>query len=197
MFMQNGLGAVYDIEVQVPKAASTGYGPWAGGPDIFQALPQMIDWYLTLKQNYLTLQNNAMKYDPISQAAIVKEFSIDIKRLQQKAANLAVTFGYTLWENGYNDTAILNYGMNLIEKAGLQNEDIFKNKYYDSQKRIQQLTGQIAAELTTVQQEQASFASVIASLKAQLSFAKQQLAQTETTLQNLREQAAALGITSW
>lgn len=198
MFMQSGLGAIYDIEAQIPTAARTGIGPWSGPrPDIYQALPQMIDWYLTLKQTYLMVQNSIINLDPLTQAGKLQEISADVARMKAEANDLAVTFLYTWWENGYDDPGLLNYGIKLLERAGLQNDPFFHGRYGDAITRLKTLVGTIAAAVQTTTEEQASFASVIASLKAQLTFAKQQLADTEATLNALRQQAAALGITSW
>ncbi len=194
MFRQmRGLGAVYDIEGQIP----TSYldtSMKAGDP--FQALPQIIDYYLQVKNVYLSLQNQSLSLAPVSQAGQLKEISIDVKRLQNDAYALGMAFNYYVMEH-IDDPTVVNYAKNLIEKAGLQSEQNFKSEYQNLVNQLSTLTGRNVSELTITQSEQSQFASVIASLKAQLQLVSQQLSQTEATLIALRAQAAALGITSW
>ncbi len=196
MFMR-GIGAVYDIEGQIPSATAI------MNVDFFQAMPQLIDLYLGLSQAYLTLTQNGANLDPISQAGQLKEMSQDAQRIKNDAMNVYGMFASLI---PWYDVIKLKYIKQLIEKAGLQDTVVSNSPYgnIDWQHTYTQVVSYLskalgvnAASLTEVTSEQANFASVIASLKAQLQFAKQQLASTEATLQALRQQAAALGITSW
>lgn len=191
------LGAVYDIEAQIPASATTGYGPWSDGPEIFQALPTLMDWYLKLKQGYLSLQAQSLTLNPMTQAAQLKELSDDSQRLIRRATALSSTFFYTITESHWYDPAVVSYAKQLIEKAGVQNDGNFTYAYKSLTEKLATLTGQTVAALQVTTAQVSQFASIIASLKSQLAIANQQLTNTLATLDALRRQAASLGITSW